>query len=169
MTQSSNRMKPIHPVLVHFPIALLALSVAADLVAFFTNIESLRSTGWWALTGAALGGVVTVAAGVFDMRRATLNEEVHHRVHQHMKVGFTLLAVIVALTVWRWTIFKQPGLAVSAIYLDCALIAMALTGFQGWLGGELVYTYGIFVKDAGPTAGGKGKAQPENEKSHHHH
>ena len=162
-------MKPIHPKLVHFPIALLALSVATDLLAFFANVDSLRSTAWWALVGAASGGVVTVAAGVFDMRRATLNEEVHHRVHQHMKVGVMLLAMIVGLTIWRWTIFEQPGLPVSAIYLDCALLAMALAGFQGWLGGELVYTYGVFVKGAEPTAGTKRKTEPKNETSGHHH
>lgn len=83
-------MKPVHPLLVHFPIALLFLSVAADLVAFFSDSASLRDTGWWALIGAALGAVVTVASGVYDMRRATLEEDVHHLVYQHMKVGFSL-------------------------------------------------------------------------------
>jgi uncharacterized membrane protein len=41
-------MRPVHPLVVHFPIALLALSVTADLFAFFARIDSLRSTGWWA-------------------------------------------------------------------------------------------------------------------------
>ena len=154
-------MKPIHPIFVHFPIALLALSVAADVVAFFTNIESLRSAAWWSLTGAALGGVVTVLAGVFDMRRAEINEEIHERVHRHMKVGFALLAAIVGLTVWRWTFFAQPALPVSGIYLDCAILAMALAGFQGWLGGELVYSYGVSVNRAPLAAGSKAKRVPK--------
>jgi uncharacterized membrane protein len=131
--------------LVHFPIAWLFLSVAADLVAFFSNTASLRNTGWWALVGAALGGVVTVAAGVFDMRRATLEEEVHRLVHQHMRVGFALLVAIIGLTTWRWTIYRQPGLSVSAFYLDAAVLTMGLAGFQGWLGGELVFSHGVFV------------------------
>lgn len=38
-------MKPVHPILVHFPIALLSLSVAADLIGYFANIASLRDTG----------------------------------------------------------------------------------------------------------------------------
>lgn len=156
-------VKPIHPILVHFPIALLALSVAADLAGFFSNIDSLRSTGWWSLAGAALGGVATVLAGVFDMRRADLSEEIHERVHRHMKVGFALLAVITGLTLWRWTIFIQPGLAVTAIYLDCAILAMALAGFQGWLGGELVYTYGVSVNRAGPTTREKAKTANQDD------
>lgn len=162
-------MKPVHPILVHFPIALLVLSVAADLVGFFTDNVSLRNTGWWALLGAAIGGVLTVAAGVYDMRRANLQEEVHERVHQHMKVGFALLAAIIGLTVWRWTFYTQPGLPVTAIYLDVALLTAGLAGFQGWLGGELVYTYGVFVKAVKPGKRVKVKADHEDEKSSHHH
>jgi len=160
-------MKPLHPLLVHFPIALLFLSVAADLVAFLSNSASLRNTGWWALIGAALGGVVTVAAGVYDMRRATLQEEVHHLVHQHMKVGFALLAAIIGLTVWRWTVYTRPERSVSAVYLDVALLTMGLAGFQGWLGGELVYSHGVFVRRAAPRAGPE--ANPQDAQSHHQH
>jgi hypothetical protein len=37
-----------------------------------------------------VSGVFTVLAGLYDMRRAHLKEEVHARVHRHMKVGLTL-------------------------------------------------------------------------------
>ena len=162
-------MKPIHPMLVHFPIALLALSVAADLGAFFLPIQSLRSTGWWSLLGAATSGIVTVLAGLYDMRRADLADEVHERVHRHMKVGLALIAVIWALTLWRWFGFEQPKLAVTAVYLDFAILTMVLASFQGWLGGELVYTHGVFVRRAGPGKGAKDKAEPKNGKGNHQH
>lgn len=139
-------MKPIHPIVVHFPIALLVFSVAADLAGFFADIESLRSAGWWALVSAALGAIATVAAGIFDMRRADLHEEVHHRVHRHMRVGFILLGAIIGLTVWRWRIHVAPSAAVPMYYLDLAVLTVALAAFQGWLGGELVYRDGVFVK-----------------------
>src|SRR3546814_1995884 len=87
-------MKPIHPMLVHFPIALLVFSVSADGAAYFTRIESLGITGWWTLLGAAISALAAVAAGLFDMYRAHrtgLSEEVHHRVHRHRLVGFALL------------------------------------------------------------------------------
>lgn len=142
-------MKPIHPLLVHFPIALLLLSVAADLVAFFTDVQSLRDTAWWALLGAAVGGAFTVLAGLYDMRRADLTEEVHVRVHTHMKVGLTLLAALIGLTLWRLKIYTSPDPAPGWGYLAAALFAVGLTALQGWLGGELVYTYGVFDRPAG--------------------
>jgi uncharacterized membrane protein len=73
------------------------------------------------------------------------------------------------LTLWRWTIYKQPAHSVSATYLDCALLTMALAAFQGWLGGELVYSDGVFVNRAIPTAGAKGAGHPQDKEGHHHH
>ena len=158
--------KPIHSMLVHFPLALVALSVAADVAFFFLKIESLRHTGWWALAGAAAGAALAVAAGIFDMRRASLADEVHARVHRHMRVGLALLAAIAGLTIWRWT-FIDSAAEVTAVYLDCAILVAALAIFQGWLGGELVYSDGVFVRQsrarASPEASGHSRGQ-----SHHH-
>lgn len=137
--------KPIHPILVHFPIALVLTSFAADLIYFFSSLETLRHAGWWMLAAAAAAGSLTVAAGVFDMRRAELQESVHARVHQHMWVGMAFFAVICGLAAWRWTFFDDPAKPLTALYLDFAFLAVALAAFQGWLGGELVYTHGVFV------------------------
>ena len=54
-----KRMKPVHPMLVHFPIALLVVSVLADFLAALGAGDSLRDAGWWALLGAHDGGVLT--------------------------------------------------------------------------------------------------------------
>lgn len=137
--------KPIHPILVHFPIALLVTSFFADAIHSFTSIETLRDAGWWMLAAAAASAVPTVLAGLFDMRRASLKEAVHERVHRHMWIGITLLCVIVALAGWRWTFYAHPGRALPMLYLDASFLAVALAAFQGWLGGELVYTHAVFV------------------------
>lgn len=156
-------MKPVHPILVHFPIALLPLSVAADLVGFFAHVPSLSHTGWWALLGAAAGGVATVAAGFFDMSRADLTEEVHVRVHRHMYVGLVLLTVIVGLAIWRGFLYFDD-LIVPMLYLDLGVLGVALVGLQGWLGGKLVFDDGVFVRQqdrkaaSAPRAAAKGGA-----------
>lgn len=160
-------MKPIHPMLVHFPLALLSSAVVADTAFFFTREESLRHVGWWVLAAGAAGAVATAAAGIWDMRRATLAEEVHVRVHQHMKVGLLLSAAMIALATWRWTIFIDRTAYVSAVYLDCAVVVMAVALFQGWLGGDLVYSQGVFVKEENARGGAKPAAS--RGKSGHHH
>ena len=147
-----KRMTPIHPMLVHFPIALLVGSVFADFLTVLGAGDSLREAGWWALLGAAVGAMFTVLAGLFDMYRALLTEAAHERVHQHMKVGFALATFIAALAIWRGMIHFEQGVGLGWPYMAVAFLAVGLAAFQGWLGGELVYTLGVGVRshDASP-------------------
>lgn len=144
-TTGANLMKPVHPIFVHFPIALLVLSVAADVLALLVAQDALQAVAVWALLGAAIGGVVTVLAGIYDMNRAQLAHTTHQRVHRHMKVGFALAAAIPLLAVWRWMIYLEDGFELGGFYLLTAFLVLGLAAFQGWLGGELVYTYGVGV------------------------
>ena len=149
--------KPVHPMLVHFPIALLLTSLLADAAYFFTAFEALRHAGWWTLAAASAGGLLAVMAGIFDMRRASVAEAVHERVHRHMWVGFALLVVICGLAAWRWTFYDDTGKPLTMLYLDTAFLAAVLAAFQGWLGGELVFTHGVFV---GPAKKAAAAAEP---------
>lgn len=144
-------MPPIHPSLVHFPVALVTLSVVADLLGYVGASSMLRATGWWALAGAAIGAALAVPAGLFDMRRENIGHDAHQRVHTHLKVGLALFTAIAGLTIWRWFIYTGTYDGPGWGYLVAACVVLALTFFQGWLGGELVYADGVGV---GPTGQG---------------
>lgn len=138
-------MPPVHPALVHYPIALVTLSVVADLFGYLTDSPSLQAAGTWALLGAGAGAAVAVIAGLFDMKRAKMKHLAHERVHIRMKVGFVLFAALAGLTIWRWVISLDPHHGLGWSYLIPAFVVLALTFFQGWLGGELVFTDGVGV------------------------
>lgn len=141
-------MPPIHPAIVHYPIALVTLSVIADLLGYLFKTEALKVVGWWALIAAAIGAAFALVAGLFDMTRAKVKDEVHKRVHTHMKIGFTLFAAIAGLTIWRWFIYTDTTYQLRWSYLVPALLVLGLTFFQGWLGGELVFAHGVGVARA---------------------
>ena len=137
-------MPPVHPAIVHVPVALVPLSVLAEILARATGNASLATAGWYALVAAAIGAAVAVVAGFIDMSRERLREDAHHRVHTHMKVGLTLFAALAALTLWRTLLFLAdvaPGWG----YIVAAIGMVALTIFQAWLGGELVFRHGAGV------------------------
>jgi uncharacterized membrane protein len=140
---------PVHPALVHFPIALVTLSVLADLLGYLGGSSALRAAAWWALAGGAIGAGLAVPAGLFDMHREKIQPDAHHRAHTHMKVGLTLFTAIAALTVWRWFIYTEARDGPGWGYLLAAVLVLALTHFQGWLGGELVYSDGVGVAPTG--------------------
>ena len=151
-------MPPLHPAFVHFPIALLVFSFIADLLGRLLNKPSLRATGFWCLIGALLGGAITAATGYYDFTRDTLGETARY-VDFHQDVGWILVGAVVVLTLWRWLAYARRDLAPGIPYLVAALLVVGLTLFQGWYGGEMVYSQG-----AGVAAAGKGPEPPSNGK-----
>jgi len=142
-------MPPIHPALVHFPIVLVTFSVFADLIGYCKNSPAARSVAWWSLLGAVLSAAPTVAAGYYDMNRADLSQETHKYIELHFTTGLVLLVALLGLTLWRWFILARPGRSVGWSYLIVALLVFGLAAFQGWLGGEMVYSYGAAVAPTG--------------------
>jgi uncharacterized membrane protein len=144
---------PIHPALVHLPIAFVLLSVAADFCARLSKMESkraaFRAVGFWSLLAGLTGGVLTIAAGYWDMNRAALATETHEFVDLHMTIGWILAACLIVLSAWRWLIWHRGQMTINTSYLVAGIVVLGLTFFQGWYGGEMVYSYGAGVAPAG--------------------
>lgn len=171
-------MSPLHPVLVHFPIALFTVSLAADLLGRLRASVTARTLGFWCLVLAALGAAGAAGAGIWDMVRADLAAATHRFVHLHRDIGFVLLGGLALLAVWRWWVWRRqpPADRVGWLYLISAVAVFALLVFQGWFGGQLVYGLG-----AGVSAAGQGVVSPEEgqmglapfsvftEETHEHH
>lgn len=153
-------LPPMHPALVHLPIAFIVLSVVSDIVARITRRDSLRHTGMWALFAAGISGLVTVAAGYWDLSRMQLSSDTQEYVSLHQKIGWALVVALVVLSIWRWRIRQQARRVITKPYVVAGLFVLGLTMFQGWFGGEMVYSHG-----AGVAAAGQG-AQPAEKARH---
>lgn len=144
---------PVHPALVHLPIAFVLLSVAADLTARLTKSEArraaFRTVGFWSLAAALAGGGLTIAAGYLDLNRAMLTPETQELVELHETIGWVLAVGLAILTAWRWLIWHRGQMTINTAYLVGACLVLAVTLFQGWYGGEMVYAYGAGVAPAG--------------------
>ncbi|HXT11326.1 MAG TPA: DUF2231 domain-containing protein [Candidatus Angelobacter sp.] len=144
---------PVHPALVHLPIAFILLSVVADFCARLVKTETrraaFRAVGFWSLAAALVGGVLTIIAGYLDLDRATLSPETRDFVELHMTIGWILAVCLVILTAWRWLIWHRGQMTINTSYLIAAVLVLGITLFQGWYGGEMVYAYGAGVAPAG--------------------
>ncbi|PYS31955.1 MAG: hypothetical protein DMF75_13290 [Acidobacteria bacterium] len=151
-------MPPLHPALVHFPIALVSFSFITDLLGRLFNRSSLRAAAFWTLIGALIGGACAAVAGYYDMTRDTLGETYKY-VDFHQDMGWILVGAVAVLTLWRWLVYARRERPPGMIYLIAALLVLGLTLFQGWFGGEMVYSQG-----AGVAAAGKGTEPATNGK-----
>lgn len=148
------RKHPIHPMLVVFPIAFLAVIAPLDLLYLWSSLP------FWAHMAAVLNGaglvmgLVAASVGLADMLLIPVVRR-HVSAWTHAIAAVTLLAVAAANTWLRW---HDPVAAVWPWGLLVSSAMLALVGVAGWLGGSLSFHHGIGVaghdagEDRGPDA-----------------
>ena len=139
---------PMHPIFVHFTIALTSASLIFDALGFLLNKTSLTNAGGWTILGSAVMTLITLSTGLTSATRASIEEgEARSFLRAHMALGLIFYGLLVAITLWRLSLW-QNGRSVSWLYLlTLAVVALVMT-IQGYLGGELVYRYGVEVEQA---------------------
>ena len=136
---------PMHPIFVHFTIALTAASLMFDALGFFFSKPSLTAAGGWTLVGSAVLTLATISTGLTSSTRAPVEEgEARSFLRAHMALGLTFYGLLVAITFWRVSVWST----VSWLYLASLAIVTLVMTVQGYLGGELVYRYGVEVEQA---------------------
>ena len=58
------RVEMLHPILVHFPIALLSMALLFDVIGWVRNSSSFRSAGLYCLATGAVGTLLAVLSGL---------------------------------------------------------------------------------------------------------
>jgi uncharacterized membrane protein len=143
----------LHPILVHFAVALLCFAFFLDAIAWLFKSPSARSAAFYALLAGTFATVLSVMSGLvtpeareherpganFRLDAFTLIRFFSGRlveVHKHW--GFVLLALVVLWSVLRVVAQFRPhrwqGVAMGISVL--ALLALVITGYYG---GDLVY------------------------------
>jgi uncharacterized membrane protein len=141
-----NSAAPLHPILVHFSVALTAASVLFDFASLLLDRASLADAGWWTLALSAVMTVGTVATGIRSRLRLRMGEgPARSFLRTHMALGPIFLGLLLAATIWRAT-FWEHAIRVPAAYLAAMGGLLLLMTVQGWLGGELVYRFGAEVR-----------------------
>ena len=147
--QMRGRLKltaPIHPILVHFTIALTVSAFGFDALAFLFRFGALKAIGWWLLVAATLITIGTLITGVRSRLRLPVEEgEMRSFLRLHMAMGPILFGLLVGLGIWRGSLW-QAGAGVTGRYLLGMAGVLLVMAVQGYLGGELVYRYGAEVK-----------------------
>ena len=134
---------PLHPAIVHFPIALLLSATIADL-AWVTGLTNDAHIAAVLMAGGLAFGLVAMGAGMVDLVR--LDEAIVPYAMQHVSaVGLAWLGYAVDLYLRKESLWASTSSAPGALAV-CVSIASALVlALGGWLGGRLVYTFGANV------------------------
>jgi len=140
-------LAPFHPRMVHFPIALSLVG------ALFAAAGLLRRDERWFGYGQLsllLAGLSTLAAGItglVDQARAPDDPVVAALINQHITVAIALGVVTGLVLYWplRYKRLFSGGQGRWGYLALLALLVM-LVFATGWLGGQLVYRFGVGVQ-----------------------
>jgi uncharacterized membrane protein len=132
---------PVHPVLVHFPIALLLSATIADL-AWVAGLTTNTQIAAVMIAGGLAGGLLAMGAGMVDFAR--LDEAVVPHAVRHMTVvGLAWLGYAIALYLRRDSLSANGVVETPTVAFS--VVSALILAFGGWLGGRLVYTFGAGV------------------------
>ena len=139
----------VHPLLVHFPIALLTLAVLLDVVAAgLRGIQWLRPTVALFYVMGTLGAIATYFSGrvaadsVLPPPEATPVLTEHADLALYVVLLFGLLTLARVAVIWRLSTFR---LIVDVPLILVGFIGLGLLVETADHGGELVYRFGVGV------------------------
>lgn len=136
----------VHPILVHFTIALFLLAVALDLIAWLTRFKTLHSVAFVNLAVAAVVTLATMAAGMAAEMHVLVSEADHELLHRHKRFAFAVVACILVLGIWRSLLRGRFPTRAAPLYMLLAVTGAGLTVTAAYWGGELVYKQGVSVR-----------------------
>jgi len=133
----------IHPIVVHFVIAMALISVVFDLIGVVTRRQNLFEVSFWNLLVATVAIFVAIIFGQVEAGLANPYGASRDILNIHSTIGWSLAGVLAVLTGWRYVVRqKDPTVLPSGFLVVDGLLA-ALVFTQVYLGDKLVWVYGL--------------------------
>lgn len=153
----------LHPLIVHFPIALTTVSAVFHIAAvatrgksIFSNFATLARTLLWL---SALSVLPAVFFG-WQAYNSVTHDDVSHAtmlIHRNWALGTSILLIILA----GWDVWRNKVGSPTAWWFAIAMIgAWSMVVITAWHGGELVYRHGLGVMSL---------PVPQDDVGHGHH
>src|SRR5262245_4626418 len=132
----------LHPILVVFPLGLLATAVIFDLAYLTTNNVTMAIVSFWMIVSGIIGGLIAALFGWIDWFPIPQGTRAK-RIGLVHGLGNVVVLLLFLGSWWlrRESISYEPPSAGLVLSFSGAVLAI----LTGWLGGELVERLGLAV------------------------
>jgi uncharacterized membrane protein len=134
---------PLHPLLVHLPIGLWVGSVIFDITFMANHNPTLAGASFFCILIGIIGAIIAVPAGLADYLSISSNSVPKRLATAHMLLNFAIIGVYTINLISRYKMLDGVPVAVSGGQLFLSMLSVVLLGVSGYLGGLLVFEYGI--------------------------
>lgn len=138
---------PLHPLLVTVPIGMFVATFAFDIASLTVEGRAFGRAATWLSALGIVTALVAAAAGVVDLLRIAKGTPARRTAVMHL----VLMDLVVVLFIVGFFVRRADetqyldGTPMLAVVLSGVAVVLLLVG--GWLGGKLVYGYGVRVSD----------------------
>ena len=131
---------PLHPALVHFPVACWSLATMADLASLWWGEPAWRFAATLLAIGLA-SAVAAMLAGMIELMKLDADHPAMPDVNRHMLLAMAAWCCYAASLFLRLDGVRPT--APDALDLGLSVAGFVVLGLTGWLGGKLVYGHGL--------------------------
>lgn len=131
---------PLHPAIVHFPIACWTLATFGDVASLWLG----KQAWWWSGVSLSIGTVTAILAmitGMIELLRISNQQQALSVAERHMQLIFLAWALYTASLLLRIENFTLQAPSTIEIVLSCFGLLTLLIG--AWFGAQLVYKYRV--------------------------
>ena len=137
----------IHPIVVHFVIAMVLFAFFCDITGYFTRNYKLYEVSWWNMFVATISIFIAIIFGQIEAGLSLAYDAVEPVLNLHTIIGWSLSGIIAAITAWRYVLRTNNPQKLPIAYLGIGLLLTCLVFFQVYLGDELVWVYGLHTTE----------------------
>ncbi len=135
----------LHPMLIVFPLGLLATSVIWDVVRLATGNGLWGFVSFWTIVAGIVGGLVAAIPGFVDWMSIPMNTRAHRVGLWHMGLNVLSLALFAVSLILRAAMPSGYALADWPRFVP-GWAGLVVVLFGAWFGGELVEQLGVSVE-----------------------
>ena len=133
----------IHPIVVHFVIAMALITVVFDLIGVLTRKKNLFEVSFWNLIVATVAIFVAIIFGQVEAGLANPYGASRDILNYHSTIGWSLAGVLALLTGWRYVARQKDPAVLPKRFLAIDFVLAGLVIAQMYLGDKLVWVYGL--------------------------
>ena len=134
---------PVHPMLIVFPLGLLATAVVFDIIYLVSDNSEWTLVAYYMIGAGIIGGLVAAVAGWLDWFNIPSGTRAR-RIGLWHGVGNV---IVVGLFIVSWVLRRDTPTAPPTEAIVAGLAGLVLAAVTGWLGGELVDRLGVGVDE----------------------
>lgn len=133
----------IHPILIVFPLGLLATGVIFDIIYLIWGRGEMANVAYWMFAAGIVGGLIAAPFGLIDWLAIPSGTRAKTIGLLHGLSNVTAIILFASSWWMRNDLPERPETLASVL----SFLGTAVAGLGGWLGGELVERLGVGIDE----------------------